>query len=239
MTTWRLDTFRPTDGFTLLEALVAMAITGMIITILATIFGQWLPNWKHGFERLQGNEHVAIGIDRLVADLSAAEFVSANRDTHLPLFEGSPRSVTFVRTSLGPNSGPGLELIRISEVSRKDGRALVRTRAPFLPLTVGAQHEIKFGDPVVLLRSPYRLAFSYAGADRIWHDEWHHQTRLPEAIRLTLHDSSIPQPSRRVTATVVHAQLPVDCISANSIDDCFKSKLRANDSSRKPGVSNE
>jgi general secretion pathway protein J len=236
MATWRPDAFRPADGFTLLEALVAMAITGMIITILATVIGQWLPNWKHGFGRLQGNEHVAIAIDRLVADLSAAEFVSANRDTHLPLFEGSPRSVTFVRTSLGPNSGPGLELIRISEIRGKDGPALVRTRAPFLHSTVEGQREVKFQDPVVLLRSPYRLAFSYTGADRVWHHEWHRQTRLPEAVRLTLHDSSVAQSSRRVTATVVHAQLPIDCLSANSIDDCFESKLRASDSSRKPGT---
>ena len=211
MTPQRPDAFKPTDGFTLLEALVAMAVTGMIITILATIFGQWLPNWKHGFARLEGNEHAAIGIDRLVADISAAEFVSANRDTQLPLFEGSSRSVTFVRTSFGPNSGPGLELIRIAEESRKDGLVLVRKRALFRPFVAEGQQEIKFEDPVVLLRSPYRLSFSYAGADRIWHDEWRQQARLPEAVRLTLHDSGVARSSRRFTATVVHAQLPVDC----------------------------
>jgi general secretion pathway protein J len=236
MTTWQPDTFRQADGFTLLEALVAMAITGMIITILATIFGQWLPNWKHGFERLQGNEHVAIGIDRLVGDLSAAEFVLAGRKTHLPLFEGSPRSVTFVRTSLGPNSGPGLELIRITEVSRKHGPALVRSRAPFLPSTGKSQREVIFKDPVVLLRPPYRLTFSYAGADRVWHDEWHQQPRLPEAVRLTLNDSSTAHSSRRITATLVHARLPVDCLSAKSIDACFDVKLQKNDSSRNPGT---
>ena len=48
-------------GFTLLEALVATALMGMILASLATITAQWLPNWNHGIVRVQRNELVALG----------------------------------------------------------------------------------------------------------------------------------------------------------------------------------
>src|ERR1700675_164468 len=102
-------------GFTLLEALVAMALTGMILTAVATITAQWLPNWNRGFARVQGNEILSLGLDLLVADMSAAEFISANRESLLPVFEGTDHSVTFVRSALSPNALPGLEIVRIAE----------------------------------------------------------------------------------------------------------------------------
>ena len=213
------------EGFTLLEALVAMALMAMLVMALTTVVSQWLPSWNHGFGRLQNHEEIAVGLDRITSDLSAAEFVSANRDTFLPLFDGNNHSATFVRTGLSPNSGPGLELIRISEQTDSQGTVLVRTRAPFVPFMRENRHRIEFGDPVVLFRAPIRLSFSYAGSDRIWHDEWHREPLLPEAIRLTLHDVNLRY-ERVVTATLVHAQLPVECLSAKSTNDCLQSKLR-------------
>ena len=43
-------------GFTLLEALVATALMGLILAALATITAQWLPNWDRG-ERGQDQTH--------------------------------------------------------------------------------------------------------------------------------------------------------------------------------------
>ena len=172
-------------GFTLLEALVAMALMGMILTALATITAQWLPNWNRGIVRVQRNELVALGLDRLAGDLAAAEFISGSRETRKPFFNGASRSVTIVRTALGPNAGPGLEIVRITEVSSAEGPILVRTRAPFVPV-INDRVEPIFTDPVVLLRAPYRLSFSYAGADRNWREEWRQQVQLPKAIKLTV-----------------------------------------------------
>ena len=68
---------RADAGFTLLEALVAIALMGLIVGALATVTAQWLPNWNRGQLRTQRNEQLAIALDRLVADLSAAEYVVA------------------------------------------------------------------------------------------------------------------------------------------------------------------
>src|SRR5258705_10584755 len=161
-------------GFTLLEALVATALMGLILAALATITTQWLPNWNRGMIRVERSEHLALGLERLVSDLSAAEFISSGREMPYPLFDGVNRSVTFVRTTLSPNAPPGLEIIRIGESRSDRGPVLVRMRAPFVPIVEGTNERDlpTFTDPVVLLRAPYRLEFSYAGADRIWRDIW-------------------------------------------------------------------
>src|SRR5207248_6721845 len=93
-----------TDGFTLLEALIATALMATILAALATITAQWLPNWNRGIGRIQRSEHLALGLARLSADLAAAEFISPGRDSVLPLFDGAERSVSFVRTTLSPNA---------------------------------------------------------------------------------------------------------------------------------------
>ena len=154
-------------GFTMFEALVAIALMGLILGALATVTAQWLPNWTRGLVQAQRNEQVAIALDRLAADLSAAEFVSPNRSRNVPLFRGAELAVTFVRSALGPNSRPGLEIVQIAETTDSRGSALVRMRAPFVLLPTGdlSLDPIPFADPVVLLRAPFRITFAYAGPD--------------------------------------------------------------------------
>jgi general secretion pathway protein J len=212
-----------TAGFTLVEALVATALMGFIMLALATITAQWLPNWNHGVVRVQRNEQVALGLERLAADLAAAAFIPASRETRKPFFEGDNRSVTFVRTALGPNTGPGLEVVRIAEINSEHGTVLVRTRAPFAP---GVGIQPKFTDPVVLLRAPYRLAFAYAGTDRNWREDWREQVQLPSAVKLTVREAATQRTLAVSTATLIHVDVPVDCLAAKSLAECLTSHLR-------------
>jgi general secretion pathway protein J len=197
---------------------------GIILAALATITSQWLPNWNRGFARVQRYEQIALGLERLVDDLSAAEFIPAGGEIQQPIFDGTARSVTFVRTTHGPGAGPSLEMVRIAELGSAQGSTLVRTRAPFVPMqaNISDPNQLKFGDPVVLLRAPYHLSFSYAAADRIWRDAWRQEIQLPRAIRLTLRDAA--QRTFAVsTATRMHAEVPVGCIVAKSLVDCLAS----------------
>ena len=208
-----------TAGFTLFEALIATALMAMILSALATVTSQWLPNWNRGKSRIQGNEHIAVGLDRVSADLAAAEFIPAHNRTPLPLFDGGPREVMFVRTALGANAGPGLEMVRIAETHNAQGPVLVRSRSAFSPSATAPQ-TLLFGDAVVLLRTPYRLSFSYAGKDRVWRDDWRQRPQLPTAVRLTLHDGARKQLSVS-TAILVHAELSIECLLATSLTECL------------------
>jgi general secretion pathway protein J len=194
-------------GFTLFEALAAVALMGLIVSALATVTAQWMPTWNRSHVRTQRNEQVAIALDRLVADLAAAEYVSANRVTNVPLFRGDESTLIFVRSAVGPNSRPGLEIVQIAETVDQSGPVLVRTRAPFVPLATGDPmvDPIPFADPVVLLRPPLRVAFAYAGPDGAWGSAWRHAGELPTAVRFEIRDAD--RGPIISTATRIHIEI--------------------------------
>ncbi len=118
---------RAIAGFTLVEALLATALMGAILAAIGTVTAQWLPNWNRGFVRVQGTETLAVGLERIIADLAAAEFVTAGANIRQPVFDGTELSVTFLRTAIGPNTRPGLELVRIMESGGEKGLMTVRS----------------------------------------------------------------------------------------------------------------
>lgn len=202
-------------GFTLIETLVALALTGLVLSALANLTAQWLPNWNRGFERIQRSELIGIALQRIGADLAAAEYVPANRGERRPIFDGSELAVTFVRTALGPNAGSGLDVVRVGETTERQGFVTVRSRTPFRPLPLGSSlsEQLRFGEPVLLLRSPFRLSFAYAGQDRVWKGSWHDADKLPAAIKLTIRDAASERILAISTVTPVH-------IDASAQGDC-------------------
>jgi general secretion pathway protein J len=214
------------SGFTLIETLVALALMGLVLSALANLTAQWLPNWNRGFERIQRSELIGIALQRMGADLAAAEYVPANRGERRPMFDGSELSVTFVRTALGPNAGSGLDVVRLGETTERQGFVTVRSRTPFRPLPVGSSlaEQLHFGDPVLLLRSPYRLSFGYAGPDRVWRDNWHEADKLPAAIKLTIRDAASERVLAISTVTPVHVDAPAQGACAQPEGNCDGNK---------------
>jgi general secretion pathway protein J len=198
-------------GFTLVEALVATLLMAFILGALATVTAQWLGNWDRGFIRAQRVELLAAGLERVVADLAAAEVVSLGGGNDPPLFDGGELSVTFVRTALGPTNSNGLEVVRISEAADSRGPALVRMTAPFVPIAGGARGGLNFANLVVMIRSPYRVSFSYAGTDHVWRETWRGAKQLPHAVRVSVRDAATSRILAMSTSTIVHAEIPARC----------------------------
>ena len=197
------------SGFTLIETLVALALMGLVLSALANLTAQWLPNWDRGFSRIQRSELIGTALQRIADDLAAAQSVSASAgDKQPPLFMGSERSVTFVRTALGPNTGPGLDVVHLGETTDKAGLATVRSRMPFHPLPEGSSlsDQLHFREPVVLLRAPYRLSFAYAGEDRAWKSSWQDPKKLPAKVKLTVQDASSGRVLTLSTVAAIHVQ---------------------------------
>jgi general secretion pathway protein J len=177
-------------GFSLIEAMATLALTAAIILALSSVVGEWLPNWRRGFVDLQRADLLGVGLERLVDDLSAAEYVTRSAGARAPLFEGDASSVTFVRSAIGPDAYPHLEIVHLAEVKDDRGLAMVRTRARFAPAAPGAPAQpIAFGDPVPLIRAPFHITFAYAGPDRLWLPSWKGRDQLPEAVRISVRDT--------------------------------------------------
>jgi general secretion pathway protein J len=207
-------------GFTLIEALIATALMVAILGALAAITAQWMPNWNRGFAHVQHTELAARGLERIVADLSAAQFIPPAGDAKGPLFDGTALAVTFVRSALGPNTRPGLEFVRIGETADDRGLATVRARAAFVPVALPAFAQVTFSDPVVLVRAPYRVSFAYAGPDRVWRDSWRGAAELPNAVRVTLRDAATAQALAISTTAIIHVDAPADCVRAKDSKSC-------------------
>jgi general secretion pathway protein J len=201
----------PDAGFTLIEALISTGLLLSILAALAAVTAQWLPNWNRGLVQSQRNELLALGIERIVADLSAAELIPTITEEGRVIFEGSERSVTLVRTAIGPNAPRGLEIVRLGEVGDAKGPMVVRATAPYLPLSSDDIGQLRFGNPVALIRPPYRLTFSYAGPDRQWASTWQ-GSELPSAVQLTIRDGASGRALPVSTAAMIHANAPAGCV---------------------------
>jgi general secretion pathway protein J len=189
-------------GFTLIETLAGLALTGLIFAALATITSQWLPGWKRSFARIQNAESVSIALDRISADLGASEFIRPDRNSKSVLFDGRELSVILVRRSLGPNTRPGLEIVRIAETTDGGGFVLTRSQTRFTPgMTL---EQISFADPVILLRTPYRVTFSYAGQGGEWEPSWRGAEALPGAVLMTVRDAATERTLGISRIAVVH-----------------------------------
>jgi general secretion pathway protein J len=221
MKNWRLSASRLGSGdrgFTLLEALIAVALMGVLLAVLATVTAQWMPRWKAGFGRVQSADLLGLGLDRIAADLAAAEFVSLAGENAPPLFNGTASSVTFVRSAVGPNASAGLEIVRLGETDDVRGRVLVRERAPFEPVTAEAldSGELEFTNPIVLVRPPFHVSFAFAGRDRIWQDTWHDVRQLPNAVRVTVRNAVTDQILPVSTATLLNVNAPAECVRSGA-----------------------
>lgn len=214
--------FSQRDGFTLFEALIAVALMTVILTTLATVTAHWMPNWKAGFARVQRIDLLALGLERIVADLAAAEFVSLNGQSTRPYFDGSPLSATFVRSAIGPNASAGLEIVRLAEGADERGFMLVRSRAPFRPIAANASDAdaFAFSDAIALVRAPYRISFAFAGRDRIWRETWRGAATLPSAIRVFVRDAASGKILTVSTAIFPHVTAPAQCALATSAWGC-------------------
>jgi general secretion pathway protein J len=189
----RANSDSPVAGFSMIEALATLVLTATIILALSSVAGQWLPNWRRGFVDLQRADLLGVGLERLGDDLSAAEYVTPSSGAQAPLFDGDVSSVVFVRSAIGPDAYPHLEIVRLAEIKDDRGLAMVRTRARFAPTAPTAPgapvQAIAFGDPVTLTRAPFHVSFAYAGPDRLWLPSWRGRKQLPEAVRISVRDT--------------------------------------------------
>ncbi len=184
---WRPPLRSSNAGFTLLEMMLALALTGVMVSAIAVFAGQWMTSWRAGFAQLQATDLLSLGLERLSADISSAQYAAVNSAQETTLFLGDAKSVVFVRRSPAPDTLGRLEVVRIAQTTDARGAALIRTRALYVPLSPGTPiSSLHFTDPVALIRAPFLISFAYAGATRVWRESWSLNKALPAAVRVTV-----------------------------------------------------
>jgi len=78
----------------------------------------------------------------------------------------------------------------------------------------------------VLIRSPFRVSFSYAGPEQVWQKEWRGQKQLPDMIRISVRDIASGQLLAVSSAAIVHVNAPAECARAKNPVQCLTARLK-------------
>ena len=204
-------------GFTLLEAVLALLLAGMVVTALALLSGQWLGGWTRAGQAMRQAQALAAGLNRLAADIDASAAVATPAGN--VLFEGNAVALALVR--LPPDfledQRPGA--VRIAPSGIGEARMLLRSQATLPPGASGLAG-LAYADAVALARWPHRVAFAYAGADGVFAASWPAGPVLPALVRIAVTDAVSGRELPMSTTVRIHADTPVLCAQARTAAIC-------------------
>jgi general secretion pathway protein J len=173
---------RPEEaGFGLLEAILALAIAGLVLAVITEIAGRTLRSWNAGLGTVAAIERTELGLARLAADLAAlVPMHLATAEDEAVLFTGDERGMSFTALTPIDRTTDGLAVIEIGIETTGDGGVLVRR------LRRGRDAGLRDGDRVVLISGRVDLAFSYRDRTGQRHTRWTGPGEVPSGVMVTL-----------------------------------------------------
>jgi len=202
-------------GFSLVEVLAALLVTTLLFLALTPLVSQMLATWARGGEIASIVEFRVRGLGILHDDLRhAIVWTGFGRTDNLLVFRGNETSMSFpVASGLGQGRY-GVEMLSIEVASRRDGRALIRRRAPMIGSTYGA-----FTDPVVLFSGPYEFLFKYRSHDGVEKAVWEDPQSSPARVVLNITDGAGRRSSLRIEIPIL-ASISAACLINSNLPGC-------------------
>ncbi len=179
--------FREEAGFTLLEALVAITLLGLLSIALAGGLRFGVDAWARGVAHSDQLSRTTVvqGFLRRVVGEAYPYFLSRDPTHQYVDFEGTSESLAFLASAPAVLGGAGQSRFRLT-VTKHDGLAdLVMTLRAELALADGPSTAEK----KTLLAGAAFVEFAYFGRLRPdpnahWHDRWTGQAVLPQLISI-------------------------------------------------------
>jgi general secretion pathway protein J len=178
---------RREDGFTLVEALAAVAITALLVSLMFPIVAQWLGSLARNQQALDGEDQLLRSTIALQADLEDMIILPLNDEvkaTGSPpiVFRGDVRGVMFPQMRIGGEAAWRPMLIGWTIDRLPDGQeALVRRSSPYDPALRDADPHT-FTSQVPLIASKDGIRLTYVGRDGAHADQWSGQTEPPAIV---------------------------------------------------------
>ncbi len=194
-------------GFTLFEALAALAISAAIIGVVSQLAGLALRNWNRNSGAIATMEMLATGLKRLDNDLSLALPIRPpGSEGPTVLFSGDSTGLTFIAATGFATGNRGLELIVVRSVQDGDDMVLVRQRGPVASLAASLT------DPVVLMRGRMQFRFGYRDRNAQRFDTWTNRPGLPSAVEVDIRTANGVSVFPAPVVLTLPAQLAADCL---------------------------
>lgn len=168
-------------GFGLIEAIVALAIAGMVLAAVTELAGRALRSWNRGFDTVAAIERTDVALGRIAADLTALLPVHlATSNDPAVLFAGDERGMAFTAVTPFDARSEGIAVVEIAVEATRDGAVLVRR------LRRGRDAGLRDGDRVVLLSGRLGLAFAYRDQTGRRVAQWTRPGEVPQGVIVTL-----------------------------------------------------
>ena len=182
-----------TEGFTLLELLVAIMILTIVMTVAFGAVRVSSRSYDAGIERADASEALRTSVDFLRRQLAHIAPVSKRPGTKSFAFEGTPTSIRFIAFAPRHRRAGGLIVYSISAVVRNDAlRQLTLSYGPFDPgaddpLASRLDRQLALTDELAEISFQYFGSDDASGSEPTWHDEWSKDANgLPELVRVSL-----------------------------------------------------
>lgn len=184
-------------GFTLLEVMVAVAITALAFAMAWSTFSAALDGWRRGtrvLDQLHRGEHV---MEQLVTALRSAAFFSSRPDKYgfwLESHGGGEEAADVFSwvvsgSTLLPSDSPlahGLYRVEVGLERDARGRGAIAVRA-WPHLAEEEDRDVR-GKPWIIAGDVQGLRCRvYDVEDEAWEDEWENTNSLPRLVELTLY----------------------------------------------------
>ena len=198
----RADRRRGAAGFTLIEVLAALAVTGAFVAVVLPYAGRLASHWWAGETAVEAADQWMQAVNRMGDDLSQAVPYGLGADgLGGAAFRAGPDGIAFVRPGLG--DAGGLETVAYEVRSGRDGATLVRRSRRFDP--DGFAGGVG-GTPSTLVAGPFRLRLVEVAADGSRHRDWSPGDGMPAAVELS---ATADPPGRRAALPVAPMLMPI------------------------------
>jgi len=174
-------------GFTLVELLVALALTGIITGFVLSGFGIAHRAWhlSAARERMGEIDAAAIRLRDLIAKtVPALSMGSADGLARLS-FDGVTNGLTFVTLSEGEAFPGGLMRVHLFREEKGSTERVMLSATVFRSNT----SRVVEGTPITILHNAAQFSISYFGVREPgkfpeWQSDWRHRNELPELVRI-------------------------------------------------------
>jgi general secretion pathway protein J len=222
-------------GFTLIEAIAALAISSVIIAATVTLIHSVARNFDRGTRGVDAADALMLAVERLASDFASTRFVTwttasgpALAFKAEPADGDKPARIVFVG---GRDTGYGSradEVVTLSIERANDVTRLVRRRAAWSGADMPVDR-LSAQDPVVLIEGNLDISFVFGrllpGGGLAWSAAWTDPTALPRFVRLILRDRATGADPVGEADFVVRADAPAACGRSDAGPDCLSRVL--------------
>jgi prepilin-type N-terminal cleavage/methylation domain-containing protein len=219
-------------GFTLIEALAALAIASVIIMASTALVHNVALFFDRGTRGATEAERIMLAVERLAGDFGSARFVShrAADDSIAVAFAaeqadgGRTANISFVGSARANSWNHDDELINLAVEKDGDVERLVRRRASWSGSRTRFE-DVAFQDPVVLIEGRLDISFLFGRVTPdgalAWYANWAGEAALPRYVRLVLKDRATGADLLGEADFVVRANVSAACGRPEAATACL------------------